>query len=71
MASYLENVLSGVPQGTVLYPMFFAIYINDLHDFVNNRMKICVDDSIIFSIVENLKEALDVQEDLGSVLNWA
>ena len=65
-----ENVLSEVPLGSVLRPMLFVIYINELPEFVTNRVKLHADDSKIISIVNNWEDALLVQEDLGSVSKW-
>ena len=43
-----EGVLSGVPQGSVLGPLHFLIYINDLLDGVQSTCKIFADDTTLF-----------------------
>ena len=46
-------VTSGIPQGSVLGPILFNIYINDLPDMVKNITKLFADDTKIYSIVNN------------------
>ena len=65
-----EDVLSGVPQGSVLGPLLFVIYINDLPEVITNRLKLYADDSKILSVVNNWNDASVVQKDLDSVSNW-
>lgn len=41
----MENVISGVPQGNVLEPILFILFINDLPEVVNSIVKIFADDT--------------------------
>ena len=42
------DVLSGVPQGSVLGPLLFLIFVNDLPKWVSNSMRIFADDTKIW-----------------------
>jgi hypothetical protein len=46
-------VTSGIPQGSVLDPILFTIYINDLPDVLYNMAKIFADDIKLYAIVNN------------------
>jgi len=70
IGSNWAKVLSGVPQGSVLGPLLFVIYINDLPDLATNTMKLYADDSKLLSIVNDLSDASRLQGDLDSVSDW-
>jgi len=46
-------VISGVPQGTVLGPLLFLLYINDISDGVSSEIHLFADDCIVYSISPN------------------
>lgn len=66
-----RNVLSGVPQGSVLGPILFLIYINDLDSGVMNWILKFADDTKIFSKINNLKDGSKLQNDLQTLIQWS
>ena len=49
-----KGITSGVPQGTILGPLLFLIYINDLSDGFSSNCKFFADDTFLFSIVHDV-----------------
>ena len=63
-------VTSGVPQGSVLGPVLFVIFINDLPNIVNSLCQMYADDTKVFVKVE--KESIaKLQQDLDMLVEWA
>ena len=63
-------VLSGVPQGSVLGPVLFLIFINDLPDNIRSSVRLFTDDCVLY---RNIKSPLDcqiLQDDLNSLAKW-
>ncbi len=69
--SNLSEVISGVPQGSVLGPILFIVFINDLPEVVSGLVKIFADDSKIYSAVGNEQQQFDLQDDLDKLCDWS
>ena len=57
----MTEILSGIPQGSVLDPILFTIFINDLPDFVQRCCKVFADDTKMYDSTDN---AGRIQEDI-------
>ena len=64
-------MLSGVPQGSVLGPILFLIYINDLDHGIWNWLLKFADDTKIFGAVDNSSQQQKLQQDLNMLFNWS
>ena len=66
-----HEVWNGVPQGSVLGPLIFLIYINDLEESVSGEVFKFADDTKIVRQVGDRVECDDVQRDLDIIVEWA
>ncbi len=62
---------SGVPQGSVLGPVLFLIYVNDLDDGLTCKVSKFADDTKITSKVISILDKELLQRDLDKLSNWA
>ena len=66
-----STVESGVPQGSVLGPLLFLVYINDLDRNIKSNIKFFADDTMLFSIVKDpVISANDLNHDLNIIHQW-
>ena len=70
--SHPATVMSGVPQGTVLGPILFLIYINDLHTCIEHSfLSSFADDTRIMKEITSTQNIKSLQEDLDSAVQWS
>ena len=66
------DVQSGVPQGSVLGPLLFSLYVADLPSAVSclTKVRMFADDTKIFREVSDASEFVELQRDLDSIVRW-
>ena len=65
------EVLSGVPQGTVLGPLLFLIYINDLPVGLNSKVSLFADDCVVYRPITSSADCESLQKDLKLLEKWS
>ena len=66
-----KSVLSGVPQGSVLGPILFLIYINDLDDDITSNVLKFADDTKVFRKIKSDADRQHLQDDLNKLIEWS
>ena len=64
------GVASGVPQGTVMGPILFLIFINDLPTVVDSPCKLFADDLLIYRHISTREDQTILQQDLDKLASW-
>ena len=65
------NVSSGVPQRSVLGPLLFLIFVNDLPDWVKSSIKMFADDTKLWAMISNTADSRMLQDDLNRLKCWS
>ena len=65
------NVTSGIPQGSVLGPILFLMYINDISENISSYIKIFADDTKIFRAITSRSDKDSLQIDLDRLVAWS
>ena len=65
------DVSSGIPQGSVLGPILFVIYINDLPNEIKSDIYMFADDTKLFRTIKTNDDQCILQDDLGELTAWS
>ena len=63
-------VTSGVPQGSVLGPLLFLLYINDLPKNIQSQVRLFSDDTAVYLTVSSHEDTKILQSDLDTLQEW-
>ena len=65
------SVTSGVPQGAILGPLMFLIFINNIYNKIDSTCRLCTDDCIIYRPICNINDVVSLQMDLNRLYKWS
>ena len=66
-----KPILAGVPQGSILGPLLFLIYINDFPNGLKSNEKLFADDASLFTLVKDKNESTSIlNNDLLLISKW-
>ena len=60
-----------MPQGSVLGPLLFILYVNDITDGVQSTLEMFADDSKLYRVIQNQHDTEILQRDLDFISNWS
>ena len=66
-----KPVLSGVSQGSILGPVLFLLFINDITNYINANLRLFADDCILYNEIQSSQDYLSLQNNLNQLSLWS
>lgn len=70
-SSEWKTVPSGIPQGSILGPLLFTLFVNDLPECLSNKCLLYADDLKVFRQIGCTADTISLQADLDRILDWS
>ena len=70
-ASSFVKVTSGVPQGTVLGPLMFLLFTNDIHENLDSTLRLFADDALLYRSINTMNDTIILQNDIDKLVSWS
>ena len=64
-------VVSGVPQGTVLGPLLFSLYIDDISADIESEIRLFADDCVFYHEIKEIEDTVKLKKDIDRLRSWA
>ena len=68
--SQITSVLSGIPQGSVLGPLLFICFVNDMPELVHSHIHMFADNTKVYHVINSTLDAQALHQDLASLEQW-
>ena len=70
--SEAKEVISGIPQGSVLGPFLFVLFVNDVPDLVRSMLYLFADDNKVYKVIKHpIADRAELQIDLDKLYEWS
>ena len=70
-ASSPVKVTFGVPQGTILGPLTFLLFINDIHENLDSNLRLFADDALLYRSIDTVNDCIILQNDIDKLVSWS
>ena len=65
------SVTSGVPQGSILGPLMFLLFVNDIPQIISSNIMLFADDTKLWRLIKSIDDVNILQEDLAKIIEWS
>ena len=64
------SLTSGVPQGSIIGPLMFLLFVNDIPQITSSNIMLFADDTKLWRLIKSIDDVNILQEDLAKIVEW-